>query len=148
MFAKIQNPMEKNMMCMYVRSEAAASGGCGDSNRFRPKPLVPSLVGPLPWVSYVCLVGQPLRGRWWGWWRNEGAHRGQCNRFPGNCLTTEENPRKPQLGNRRGAYSSATSHCFKWSPFPPNEVGRITLPAPLAKPIQVRPENNAEKNEI
>ena len=64
-----------------------------------------------------------------------GGHRVQCNRFPGICLTTEINPRKPQLGNRRGAHSSTTSHYFKWGPFPPNEVGRATLPAPLAKPI-------------
>ena len=74
-----------------------------------------------------------------------GGHRGQCNRFPGICLTTEENPGKPQLGNRRGAHSSATSHCFKWGPFPQNEADRITLPAPLVKPIQVRPEKRAEK---
>ena len=35
-------------------------------------------------------------------------------------LTTEENPRKHQLG--RGC---AASHRLKWGPFPPNEVGRI-----------------------
>ena len=73
-----------------------------------------------------------------------GVHRGQCNRFPGICLTTEENPRKPQLGNRRRTHSSATSHCFKWGPFPPNEGGRVTLSAPLAKPVQVRPEKHAK----
>ena len=37
-----------------------------------------------------------------------GGYQGQCNRFPGICLTTEENPRKPQLGNRQGAHTSAT----------------------------------------
>ena len=31
-----------------------------------------------------------------------GGHRGQCTRFPGICLTTEENPGKPQLGIRLG----------------------------------------------
>ena len=30
------------------------------------------------------------------------GHRQLCNRFPGICRTTEENPGKPQLGNRRG----------------------------------------------
>ena len=74
-----------------------------------------------------------------------GGHRGQYNRFPGICLTTEENPGKPQLGNRSGAHSSATSHCFKWGPFPPNKVGRITLPGPLAKPIQIWPESMPKK---
>ena len=52
---------------------------------------------------------------------------------------------KPQLGNCRGAHSSVTSHGFKWGPFPPNEVGRITLPAALAKPIRVQPEEHAKK---
>ena len=31
-----------------------------------------------------------------------GGQRRQCNRFPGIFLTSEENPGKPQLGNRRG----------------------------------------------
>ena len=30
-------------------------------NRFMPKRRVPSLVGHLTWVSYVCLVGQSLK---------------------------------------------------------------------------------------
>jgi hypothetical protein len=41
---------------------------------------------------------------------------GAVHRSPGICLTAEEIPRKPQLGDR---------HCLKWGPFPPNEVGRI-----------------------
>ena len=56
-----------------------------------------------------------------------------------HLLTTEENLRKPS-----GEHSSETSHCFKWGPFPPNEVCRIMLPAPLAKPIRVWPEERAE----
>ena len=41
---------------MYVSPvESAAPGDCGDSNRFRQKPRF--LVGHLPQVSYVCLVG-------------------------------------------------------------------------------------------
>ena len=56
--------------------------------RFRSKPKVPSLVGHLLRVSYVCFVGQ--------------SPGGQSNRFPDICLTTEENPGKPQLRNRRG----------------------------------------------
>ena len=66
-----------------------------------------------------------------------GRHQEQCNRFPSICLTTEENPGKPQLGNPP-KHSSVTSHCFKWGPFPLNEVARATLPAPLAKPIGPR----------
>ena len=67
------------------------------------------------------------------WWEN----RGQCNRFPGICFTTEENPGKPQLGNRRG-------HLVAWPVIAPNGVpslqmksvaGRAKLPAPLTKPI-------------
>ena len=77
-----------------------------------------------------------------------GRIRGQFNSFPGICLMTEENPGKPQLGNSLGAHSSATSHCFKWGPLLPNEVGSITLPALIAKPIQVQPEECVEKNEI
>ena len=42
--------------------ESAAPGGCGDSNRFRPKPRVPGLVGHLPRVSYVRLVQCPPLG--------------------------------------------------------------------------------------
>ena len=43
-------------------AESVVPGGCGDSNRFRPKPRVPILVGHLPRVSYVCLVSQSLKG--------------------------------------------------------------------------------------
>ena len=57
-----------------------------------------------------------------------------------------EKPRKTSVMKPSGAHSSATSHCFKWGPFPPNEVGRISLPVPLSKPIRVRPEERAEKN--
>ena len=63
--------------------------------------------------------------------------------FSAICLTTEENPGKLQLGNRRRALGSVISHCFKWGPFPPNAVVSLTLPAPLAKPIRVRPEERA-----
>ena len=31
-----------------------------------------------------------------------GGHRGQCNRFLGICLATEENRETRQLGYRRG----------------------------------------------
>jgi hypothetical protein len=48
---------------------------------------------------------------------------GAVHRSSGICLTVEENPRKPQLGDWwRGC---ATSHPLKWGPFPPNEIGRI-----------------------
>ena len=65
-----------------------------------------------------------------------GGNQGQCNIFPGICLTTEENPKKPQLGNCRRALNCMTSHCFKWGPFPSNEVVKAMLPAPLAKSIK------------
>ena len=32
-------------------------------DQFRPKPQVPSLVGHLPQVSYVCLIGQLVKGK-------------------------------------------------------------------------------------
>ena len=54
------------------------------------------------------------------------------DRFPGICLMIEENLRKPS-----GALSSVIGHFFKWAFFHPNEVDRVILPAPLAKPIQV-----------
>ena len=47
-------------------------------NRFRPMPRVSSLVDHLPRVSYVCLVGQPLKGRLWVWWVEPG--------FPCKCM--------------------------------------------------------------
>ena len=43
---------------------------------------------------------------------------GAVCRSPGICLTAEENPRKPQLGDR---------HRLKWGPLPSNEVSRITV---------------------
>ena len=47
------------------------------------------------------------------------------HRPPGICLTAEENPRKPQLGEHliKGLCDQSSSP--KWGPFPPNEVGRI-----------------------
>ena len=47
---------------------------------------------------------------------------GAVHRSPGICLTAEENLRKPQLGDR---LMKGLSCRLKWSPFPPNEVGRI-----------------------
>ena len=47
---------------------------------------------------------------------------GAVHRSPGICLTTEENPRKLQLGRRP---SDATSHRLKWGPLPLKEVSRI-----------------------
>ena len=43
---------------------------------------------------------------------------------PGFCLTAEEKPRKPQLGDRL-MKRLWTSHRLKWDPFPPNEVDGI-----------------------
>ena len=46
---------------------------------------------------------------------------GAVHRSPGICLTAEENPRKPQLGDRL-----ICGLCdLKWDPFLPNGVGRI-----------------------
>ena len=72
--------------------ESAAPGGCGDSNRFRPKPRVHGLVGHLPRDSYVCLVGQSLRGRWWGWRRNGGDTGGSATDFLAFALRLRKTP--------------------------------------------------------
>ena len=126
MFLYCGEAFTNNVVCQ-VKVKAAP-------NMFRQKPRVPGLIGHLPWVCYACLVGQSLKGKWWGWWWNEGGgHWEQCNKFLGICFMTEENPQK--LRKLSGALSSVTSHWSKWSSFPPNEVCRITLPAPLAKPI-------------
>ena len=50
--------------------------------------------------------------------------QGAVHRSPGICLTAEENPRIPQLGDRM-MKELWTSHLHKWGPFPPSEVGRI-----------------------
>ena len=42
---------------------------------------------------------------------------GAVHRSPGIWLTAEENPRKPQLGDRL-MKGCATSHRLKWGPFP------------------------------
>ena len=47
---------------------------------------------------------------------------GAVHRSPGSCLTAEENPRKPQLGDR---LMKGLCHRLKWGHFSPNEVGRI-----------------------
>ena len=44
------------------------------------------------------------------------------HRSPGICLTAEENPRKPQLGE--GAMRPVIAS--NGGPFPPKEVGRIS----------------------
>ena len=46
---------------------------------------------------------------------------GAVHRSPGICLTAEENPIKPQLGDHL-----MKGLCDLSSPFPPNEVSRIT----------------------
>ena len=48
---------------------------------------------------------------------------GAVHRCPDISLTAEENPGKPQLGNRL-MKGCATSHCLKWGTLPPNEAGR------------------------
>ena len=49
---------------------------------------------------------------------------GTVHRFPGNCLTAMENPRKPQLGDRL-MKRLCNQSSPQWGPFPPNGVGRI-----------------------
>ena len=63
-------------------------------------------------------------------WGDTGASATDFLAFALGLRKLPENLRKPSR-----ALSSVTSHCFKWDPFPPNEVGKATLPAPLAKPI-------------
>ena len=47
--------------------------------------------------------------------------RGAVHRSPGICLSAEENPGKPHLGDRL----KKTSHQLKWGSFSPNDIGRI-----------------------
>ena len=49
---------------------------------------------------------------------------GAMHRSPDNCLTVEENPGKPQLGDRR-MNELCDQSSPQMGPFPPNEVGRI-----------------------
>ena len=49
---------------------------------------------------------------------------GAVHKSPGICFTAEENPRKPQLGDRL-MKGLCDRNRLKWGPFPPNEVGRI-----------------------
>ena len=116
---------------VFVRLRSKGLEAAPTPNWFRPKPQVPNLPGHLPRVSYICF-GTP----------------GIVHRFPGICLTTEENPKKPQLGKHRGALSSMIGRCFKWGHFPPSEVDRAMLLAPLVKHIQVCPQKHALKIEI
>ena len=44
-------------------------------------------------------------------------------------------PRKTSVRKSSEALANVTSHCFEWGLFPPNEIGRATLPTPLAKII-------------
>ena len=53
-----------------------------------------------------------------------GMILGAVHRSPRICLTAEENPRKPRLGDRP-LKGLCDRHRLKWGPFPPNEVGRI-----------------------
>ena len=49
---------------------------------------------------------------------------GAVHRSPGICLTAEENPRKPQLGDHLMKGICHQSF-LQWGTFPPNEVGKI-----------------------
>ena len=49
---------------------------------------------------------------------------GAVHRSSGIFLTAEENPRKPQLGDRQ-MKDCTTSPRLKWGPFHQNEVGTI-----------------------
>ena len=73
-----------------------------------------------------------------------GDTEGSAKDFLAFALRLRKTP-KTSVKKPSGAHSSATSHCFKWGPFLPNEVGRVTPPAPLAKPIRIRPEGRSEK---
>ena len=120
--------------CIVVCSEEPVMPrGCGSSNQRRSKPQVPNLVGHLARVSYVCLV-ELLKGKWWGWWCNGGT-LGAVKQISWHLPYDWGKPRKTSVRKPSGALSSMISHCFKWCPFPPNDVGMVMLPALLAKPI-------------
>ena len=63
-----------------------------------------------------------------------GSTGGSATDFLAFALQLRKPPKTP-VQKPSGTPSSSTSHCLKWSHFPPNEVGRATLPAPPAKPI-------------
>ena len=112
-------------------------------NWFRSKTRVPSLVGHLPRVSYVCFVGHSMKERWWS--RRE--HRGSAH-ISWHLPYDWGKPQKISVRKLLEALSSMTSHCYKWGPFPPNEVDRAMLPAPLAKPIRIQLAEHAQIFEI
>ena len=45
---------------------------------------------------------------------------GVMHRYPGICLTAQENPKKTSA-RRPSDEGAVTSHCLRWGPFPPNE---------------------------
>ena len=53
-----------------------------------------------------------------------GDTGGSATDFLAFALRLRKTPENLSWETVGGAHSSATSHCFKWGPFPPNEVGR------------------------
>ena len=105
-----------------------------------------SLVGHLPQVTYICHFGYSMKGWWWWWWN--GRDTGGSAYISWHLPYDWGNPQKTSVRKLSGTLSSVTSHCLKCGPIPPNEIGRATLPAPLAKLIWVWPEEHTQKIEI
>ena len=61
-------------------------------NRFRPKSRVPRLVGDLPRVSHVCLVGHSMKGRWRRWWWSGRNTGGSATNFLAFALRLKKTP--------------------------------------------------------
>ena len=95
--------------------------GCGQKKTFSvavpPAPVrVPSQRPLAPSVASVTSIAS---------YKGDNKTISRAVQFsPGICLTTVENPGKPQLGDRL-MKGRATIHRLKWGPYPPNEVGRI-----------------------
>ena len=113
-------------------------------NWFRLKLRVPSLVVHLPRVSYVCL------SRWRendeGDYGMGGGAQGIVQQISWHLTYDWGKPQKTSVRKPSGVLSSVTSHCFKWGPFPTNEVNKVKLPAPLAKPIGPSQKSMLKKN--
>ena len=132
----ICNFFEVQKWCSLVEPAAAL-------NWFRPKSRVPSLVVHLPRVSYVCLSR---------WKENDegdngmGRTQGRVQQISWHLTYDWGKPQKTSVRKPSGVLSSVTSHCFKWGPFPTNEVNKVKLPAPLAKPIGPSQKSMLKKN--
>ena len=80
---------------------------------------------PLLWYPYFVISLFVMSLLWYFSFHDKGDNEmilESVHRSPGICLKAEENPRKPQLGDRLMLCDKLSP---KWGPLPPNQVGRI-----------------------